>query len=146
MVSLGVAIIGAANYIITFQLKKYNPNVLLTSSGLCGLVLALFICPFDQQNKIFHDFNEANFLFLFISSCLGIFGLFLDTYSCQRLNPVVFSVLRILEVVISYVLQVIITGISPNYMTMVGTALILTSTLLVPLEPYLVSKKETKTE
>ena len=140
--SLGVAIIGAGNNVITFQLQKYHPYILLVASGLVGLVLTIIICPLDNQNKIFHDFHQANVPILFLSSILGIFGLFLNTYSCQKLNPVIFAVLRCQEVVIAFVIQAFSTGMNPSLNSITGTIFVLLSSLLVPMEEYFVAKSD----
>ena len=138
--SMGVAVIGAGNNVIVFQLQKYHPYTLLVASGLIGLLLTIIICPLDNQNKIFHDFHNANFTILLLSSVLGIFGLFLNTYSCQKLTPVVFAVLRCQEVVISLVIQTFTTGMNPTLNSIMGTTLVLLSSLLVPLEEYFMKK------
>ena len=141
IVSLAVACIGAANNLVIFQLQKVHPYILLLTSGLVGLILAMIIGPMDQQNQIFHNFAQVNFQMLIGSSLLGIFGLFLNTYSCQNLNPVVFSVLRCQEVVIAFGVQYFSSEmVTPTLNSVVGTGMVVFSSLLVPMEDLFISK------
>ena len=106
-----------------------------------GLILAIIIGPMDQQNQIFHNFAQVNFQMLIGSSLLGIFGLFLNTYSCQNLNPVVFSVLRCQEVVIAFGVQYFSSQmVTPTLNSVVGTGMVVFSSLLVPMEDVFISK------
>ena len=141
IVSLAAACIGAANNLTVFQLHKIHPYILLLTSGILGLILALIICPLDEQNQIFHQYDQVNLQMLFGSSSLGILGLFLNTYSCQHLNPVVFSVLRCQEVVFSFGIQYVSSEMNaPTFGSILGTAMVVFSSLLVPLEQYFFSK------
>ena len=147
IVSLAVACIGAANNLTIWFLgvgrkenQKVHPYILLLTSGLVGLILAIIIGPMDQQNQIFHNFAQVNFQMLIGSSLLGIFGLFLNTYSCQNLNPVVFSVLRCQEVVIAFGVQYFSSDmVTPTLNSVVGTGMVVFSSLLVPMEDVFMS-------
>ena len=105
------------------------------------MISALIICPLDEQNQIFHQYDQVNFQMLLGSSVLGILGLFLNTYSCQHLNPIVFSVLRCQEVVFSFGIQYLSSEMNaPTIGCILGTAMVVFSSLLVPMEEYIFSK------
>ena len=105
------------------------------------MISALIICPLDEQNQIFHQYDQVNFQMLLGSSVLGILGLFLNTYSCQHLNPIVFSALRCQEVVFSFGIQYLSSETNaPTIGCILGAAMVVFSSLLVPMEEYIFSK------
>ena len=140
MTSLIVAFCGGVNTVVVYRLKNFHVYALLLTSGLLGLFLALIMCPLDSLSQIFHDTENANFPFLILSGGLGVVGLLLCIYSGQILIPIIYSILRCQEVVIAFILQSFVESRqSPSLVTIIGALLVVSSSLLIPLEKMLKS-------
>ena len=135
-----MAFFGAVNTVTVYQLQKFHTYALLVTSGTLGLILSLIICPIDPLSQIFHDTANANYPFLILSAFLGVFGLLLCLYSNQILLPFVYSLIRTQEVVIAFIFQSFIECIYPSAITILGAFLVISGSLLIPLETYLISK------
>ena len=139
LTSLIVAFFGGINTVVVYRLRNFHVHALLFTSGVLGLFLSLIMCPLDPLSKIFHDTANANYPFLILSGSLGVIGLLLCIYSGQVLTPIIYSLLRCQEIAIAFMLQSLELRQIPSWVTILGSLLVVLSTLLIPLENWLKS-------
>ena len=125
--------------VTVFKLQKIHPYNLMFNSGICGLFLAIIICPTNTSTQLFNDDNPEYF-YLCVSAVLGVLGLFLCLYSGQILLPILFSVIRCQEVVLSFIFEAFLEYHVPSLLTIIGAILVISGSMFIPLESFIINQ------
>ena len=110
LLALGTAIMGAMANVCIARCERVSSNVLVFYSGLGGLLIAFICTGFDEKNKIIFDISAVDvttWLLLCLVGLTGMVGHFSLTRSLRLIPPTTVAVLRSLEIVLAYIVQVI---------------------------------------
>ena len=75
---------------------------------------------------------------MLVIASLGISALFLLNKALSLVSPVVVSFIRVTDIVVSYILQVLVLHDDPSVLALVGSSLIVISVSLLSIEQYIV--------
>ena len=75
---------------------------------------------------------------MLVIASLGISALFLLNKALSLVSPVVVSFIRVTDIVVSYILQVLVLHDDPSVLALVGSSLIVISVSLLSVEQYIV--------
>ena len=109
LLALATAVMGAMANVCIAKCENVSSKVLVFYSGLGGLIISLICSCFDEKNKIFFNISAVDintWLVLGLVGVTGIAGHFSLTRSLRLIPPTTVAVLRSLEIVLAYIVQV----------------------------------------
>ena len=112
LLALATAVMGAMANVCIAKCENVSSKVLVFYSGLGGLIISLICSCFDEKNKIFFSISAVDintWLVLGLVGVTGIAGHFSLTRSLRLIPPTTVAVLRSLEIVLAYIVQVVNT-------------------------------------
>lgn len=103
--------------------ERVSSKVMVFYSGLGGVFIALICILFDQESKV--NFNtllreETSWPLLLLLGLMGILGYFSLTRSLRLIPPTTVAVLRAMEIILAYIVQVIVVLISTETFSFVS--------------------------
>ena len=148
-VALLCAIAGGFDSIcIGGPLKDFKSVVLVFYVGLASLLTGMVAALFDPEQRIFSgDIGHISALewgLLFGMALSGMFAYFASIKSLQLIAPTTSVVLRSMEIVFAYVLQILWMDYYPNRWGTAGSSLVFVSVVLIALENKIVGKMPSK--
>ena len=114
--------------------------MLVFYSGLGGAVIALICSAFDPENKIIFNISAVEgftWLLVGLVGLMGIIGHFSLTRSLRLIPPTTVAVLRSLEIVLAYIVQAVVMGEVPDWLSITGSGLVMVSVVAFALEQML---------
>ena len=110
LLALGTALTGSLANVSIAKCDRVSSKVMVFYSGLGGVFIALICIVFDQESKV--EFNillteAATWPLLLLLGLMGILGYFSLTRSLRLIPPTTVAVLRAMEIILAYVVQVI---------------------------------------
>ena len=167
--SLGVifGLIGAAsragNYVtckIIFEKKKKSTNWIILFAGFGGFLVSLASSFMDPEHLLLSDrigeisannwtggvtltfsnyfkFHDKGILLI---ACLGVSALFFINKALSLTSPVVVSFIRVTDIVVSYLLQVLVFHDHPSVLAILGSSFVILSVSLLSIEQYVVKQ------
>ena len=115
LLALGTALTGSMANVSIAKCERVSSKVMVFYSGLGGVFIALICILFDQESKV--NFNillreETSWPLLLLLGLMGILGYFSLTRSLRLIPPTTVAVLRAMEIILAYIVQVILVFIS----------------------------------
>ena len=115
LLALGTALTGSMANVSIAKCDRVSSKVMVFYSGLGGVFIALICIVFDQESKV--EFNillreETSWPLLLLLGLMGILGYFSLTRSLRLIPPTTVAVLRAMEIILAYIVQVIVVLIS----------------------------------
>ena len=77
---------------------------------------------------------------LFLISVTGTFAYFSNTKALQMIDPTIVSVLRSMEIVLAFVLQVSLMGMMPSGLDLTGAGCVIVGVVMISLEKIIVQR------
>ena len=115
LLALGTALTGSMANVCIAKCERVSSKVMVFYNGLGGVFIALICIMFDPKSKT--SFNillteETTWPLILILGLMGILGHFSLTRSLRLIPPTTVAVLRAMEIILAYIVQVIILVIS----------------------------------
>eukprot|EP01084_Bolivina_argentea_P284962 488529_1 len=149
VIALISALMGGFVYLTIKMAKKAPLFLLITSQGLCCIILSLILIygnVMDDNGFKGIDFNNTNEMICIIS--LGFVGFIAQwtlTKGAQKLIAGVSSLLRSsTNMTVSFILEMFVFGTYPDFLTIVGAIVALFAVILVSMEKIRKAQKEEK--
>merc|ERR1712226_1376175 len=121
---------------ITRQINHIHYSVLLFWFALGGLLTSVIFLYNLDSNSAFSAWDAHTCL---LQSFLGIFGSILATKAVCWVSPARSMVIRSIQIVISYIIQVWAFDTVPHWMDLVGAIFIAVATLATFLEDWVMA-------
>ena len=143
LVALSCAIFGGLNSVcVGGPLKEIRSVILVFYVGFASLVIAFLASIFDHKQRILSssiaEITGDEWGLLFGVAFLGMSAYFASTKSLQMIEPTVVSVLRSLEIVFAFVVQVAVMSEWPTMYGVVGASIVFVSVVLIAVERHVV--------
>ena len=107
-------------------------------AGFGGFIVSLVSSAFDQNHLILSSEISTISLPVWCGICsvafLGVCAIFMLTYAIALSNPVLVSFVRVFDIVVSYLIQIIFLHDSPAILGIVGSSFVVSSVSLLSFE------------
>ena len=115
LLALGTALTGSMANVSIAKCERVSSKVMVFYSGLGGVFIALICISFDPESR--SEFNillreETTWPLLLVLGLMGILGYFSLTRSLRLIPPTTVAVLRAMEIILAYIVQVIVKNIN----------------------------------
>eukprot|EP00095_Tigriopus_kingsejongensis_P010856 maker-scaffold592_size129239-snap-gene-0.18 protein:Tk10856 transcript:maker-scaffold592_size129239-snap-gene-0.18-mRNA-1 annotation:"hypothetical protein L798_07567" len=139
LLALASSILGSINNVcVSGALKQINSMILVFYTGLFCCVIALLATLFDHKQRIYSAdialIEPGDWAILFTMAGLGILAYFSVIKALQLVDPTQVSVLRSVEIIFAFGVQVFIMNQHPDVFSVLGSSLVLTAIVLIAFE------------
>merc|ERR1711953_871690 len=151
--SLGVifGLIGASSraghYVtckIIFEKNKKSTNWIILFAGFGGFLVSLASSLMDRDHLLLSDrigeISSKNWTGMMMIASLGVSALFFLNKALSLTSPVVVSFIRVTDIVVSYLLQVLVLHDQPSVLAVLGSSFVILSVSLLSVEQYVVKQ------
>lgn len=121
-------------------LQDFSHNVLVFYAGIGGLIDCLIIFNFDSESDFFYNLQDISLPKVFGVALVGIAANLMSVKCYQLLPPAIASVIRSQEIIFAFILQSFVMGLYPNSCSVMGSLLVVSSAILLPLESMFLAK------
>ena len=109
VLALGTAVTGAMANVSIARCERVSSKVLVFWNGLGGVLIAFICAAFNTENRlvfIISDVGDYVWPLLITLGLMGLLGHFSLTRSLRLVPPTTVAVLRAMEIILAYVVQV----------------------------------------
>jgi len=144
MVGIGVALLvpifSAFLAILTRQLRHVHYSVLVFWFAVGGQVIStIFVITLDAK-QTFSEWDLRTWLLCFFQSVIGIIGAMLMTKAVCWVTPAKTMVIRSLQIIVAYAIQVFAFGTTPHLADLAGAACIMAAVFAMFAEDAVMAK------
>ena len=136
----------AATYVsctILYHSMNCTTERILLYSGFGGLLVSLVASAFDPKHLILSTAISSmclsTWLGIMTVAVLGVTAIFMVNKAIALSNPVLVSFVRVSDIVVSFVIQIIFLNQTPSLMGIVGSSFVLSAVSMLGFEKTFVS-------
>ena len=139
--ALSCAICGALCNILINKCEGISSTALVFYTGVAGILISVVGCSTDNDEDHLVErmsaLTPASWSVLVLISFLGVLAYLCMTQALKTVSPTSVSVMRGLEIILAYVVQVVVMGQVPNLMGIFGALIVMGSVMGIAVEEKL---------
>ena len=140
LLALGAAVTGSLANVSIARCERVSSKVLVFWAGLGGVLIALLCTVFDQEAEIIFnisDIEDSAWPLLLLLGLMGLLGQLSLTRALRLVPPTTVAVIKAMEIVLAYIVQVLVIREIPNSLSVTGSGLLMISVVAFSLEQML---------